>query len=68
MPQIAHFQVEKWKSSLPWEGGHPPPPGPLSRGVDPGGGGGQGGSRLPPMKILGGKHISFGQNDMFAPQ
>ena len=32
MPQIAHFQVEKWKSSLPWEGGgvhtplpHPPP-------------------------------------------
>ena len=23
MPQIAHFQVEKWKSSLPWEGGHP---------------------------------------------
>ena len=26
MPQIAHFQVEKWKSSLPWEGGHPPPP------------------------------------------
>ena len=24
MPQIAHFQVEKWKSSLPWEGGHPP--------------------------------------------
>ena len=22
MPQIAHFQVEKWKSSLPWEGGH----------------------------------------------
>ena len=26
MPQIAHFQVEKWKSSLPWEGGHPPSP------------------------------------------
>ena len=25
MPQIAHFQVEKWKSSLLWEGGHPPP-------------------------------------------
>ena len=30
MPQIAHFQVEKWKCSLPWEGGHrsalhPPP-------------------------------------------
>ena len=25
MPQIAHYQVEKWKSSLPWEGGHPPP-------------------------------------------
>ena len=25
MPQIAHFQVEKWKSSLPWEGGSPPP-------------------------------------------
>ena len=25
MPQIAHFQVEKWKSSLPWEGGHPLP-------------------------------------------
>ena len=27
MTQIAHFQVEKWKSSLPWEGGvpHPPP-------------------------------------------
>ena len=24
MPQIAHFQVEKWKSSLPWEGGPPP--------------------------------------------
>ena len=24
MPQIAHFQVEKWKSSLPWEGGTPP--------------------------------------------
>ena len=23
MPQIAHFQVKKWKSSLPWEGGHP---------------------------------------------
>ena len=23
MPQIAHFQVEKWKSSLPWEGGPP---------------------------------------------
>ena len=22
MTQIAHFQVEKWKSSLPW---HPPP-------------------------------------------
>ena len=22
MPQIAHFQVEKWKRSLPW---HPPP-------------------------------------------
>ena len=28
MPQIAHFQVEKWKSSLPWEGGHPPHPPP----------------------------------------
>ena len=25
MPQIAHFQVEIWKSSLAWEGGHPPP-------------------------------------------
>ena len=25
MPQIAHFQVEKWKSSLPWEGGPPTP-------------------------------------------
>ena len=25
MPQIAHFQVEKLKSSLPWEGGHPRP-------------------------------------------
>ena len=25
MPQIAHFQVEKWKNSLPWDGGHPPP-------------------------------------------
>ena len=25
-PQIALFRVEKWKSSLPWEGGHPPPP------------------------------------------
>ena len=25
MPQIAHFQVEKLKSSLPWEGGHHPP-------------------------------------------
>ena len=25
MPQIAHFQGEKWKSSLPWEGGHPRP-------------------------------------------
>ena len=25
MPQIAHFQVEKWKSSLPWEGAHPLP-------------------------------------------
>ena len=23
MPQSAHFQVEKWKSSLPWEGGPP---------------------------------------------
>ena len=29
-PQIAHFQVEKWKSSLPWEG-DPPPPSPLGR-------------------------------------
>ena len=28
MPQIAHFQVEKWKSSLSWEGGHPPHPPP----------------------------------------
>ena len=26
MPQIAHFQVEKLKSSLRWVGGHPPPP------------------------------------------
>ena len=28
MSQIAHFQVEKWESSLPWEGGGgtPPPP------------------------------------------
>ena len=25
MPQIAHFQVGKLKSSLPWQGGHPPP-------------------------------------------
>ena len=25
MPQIAHFQVEKLKSSPPWEEGHPPP-------------------------------------------
>ena len=31
MPQIAHFQVEKWKSSLPWEGWHlPPTPSPRS--------------------------------------
>ena len=28
MPQIAHFEVEKLKSSLAWEGGTPPPPPP----------------------------------------
>ena len=33
MPQIAHFQVEKWKSSLPWEGGTPPSPPPPPRSV-----------------------------------
>ena len=33
MPQIAHFQVEKWKSSLPWEGGHPLPTPPSPRSV-----------------------------------
>ena len=26
MHQIAQFEVQKCKSSLPWEGGHPPPP------------------------------------------
>ena len=30
MPQIAHFQVEKLKSSLPWEGDPPPTPFPRS--------------------------------------
>ena len=34
MPHIAHSQVEKWKSSLPWEGGHPPPtPSPPARSL-----------------------------------
>ena len=30
MPQIAHIQVEKLKSSLPWEGDPPPTPSPRS--------------------------------------
>ena len=33
MPQIAHFQVEKWKSSLPWEGTHPLPHPPPARSL-----------------------------------
>ena len=33
MPQIAHFQVEKWKSSLPWEVGHPLPHPPPARSL-----------------------------------
>ena len=39
VPQIAHFQVEKCKSSLPWEEGHPlphPTPAPSLRSLGPG--------------------------------
>ena len=33
MPQIAHFQVEKWKSSLPWQGETPLPNPPPARSL-----------------------------------
>ena len=67
MPQIAHFQVEKWKSSLPWEGGHSlphPSPTPLGRGVDPGGGGG--GAVAPPNENIGGQTYRFAPPNNFA--